>query len=133
MSKTRINVIVEDIDKFFKELEEMKIKKVGDLDTVKFRAASMDIFSIINRIIDLADEVAKDKKLGFPMEYKDLFKMLRKARIISEKLEYDLVGLVILRNKISHRYSVLEEKDIFNALKEINIVNEFVKIIKNLK
>ena len=118
------------METYIKELEEMKIRKLEDLETIKFRAASMDVFEIINKTIDLADEIVSMRKMGFPSEYKELFTMLRHAKIIDEKMEEKLKDLVILRNKISHRYNVLTKQDIFSALKKIKIVEKFIEIVK---
>lgn len=130
MSRVRITVAIESLNKHFRELGELNIKKKEDLDTVKYRAASMDIFTIINKTIDIADEVALEKSLGFPAEYKEVFTMLKNARIIDEKMEKKLKDLVMLRNKISHRYDILTEKDIFNAVKEVEIIKDFVECVK---
>jgi len=128
--KIRVSIIIENMETYIKELEEMKIRKLEDLETIKFRAASMDVFEIINKTIDLADEIVSMRKMGFPSEYKELFTMLRHAKIIDEKMEEKLKDLVILRNKISHRYNVLTKQDIFSALKKIKIVEKFIEIVK---
>ena len=128
--KEKIILIIEDIEKYFNEIENMRIKKESDLDIIKFRAASMDIFSIINKTIDLSEEVVSSKNLGFPMQYKDLFTFLVQSKIIDKKLSEGLKELIILRNKISHRYGAISEKEIFEAIKKIEIVKDFIKSIK---
>ena len=120
----RISIIIEEINKYFKEIEELKIKNIKDLDTIKFRAASMDIFQIINKTIDIAEEIAMKINLGFPSEYKELFTLIRRAKIIDEQTETKLKNLIILRNKVSHRYGAIDEKDVFNALREIDVVKK---------
>jgi len=130
--KERIVVIIEEIESYFEELKSMDIKKLQDMDTIKFRAVSMDIFSIINKTIDLADEVSRAKNLGFPSEYKEIFTGLRMAKVIDEIMESKLKDLIILRNKISHRYSILKKEDIFKALKEVEIVKEFIEAVKRV-
>lgn len=132
LDKERISIIIEEINKYFKEIEDMHINSLKDLDVVKFRAASMNIFSIINKTIDLAEEIAIKSNLGFPSEYKELFTLIRRQKIITEQEEEKLKNLVILRNKISHRYGVINEKDVFNALKELEIVKKFIEKIKKL-
>lgn len=134
MDEGRINIIISDIKKYFEELRGMNINKIEDIDTIKFRAASMDIFSIINRTIDLAEEITTSKNLGFPSEYKELFTLLERAKIIDEKKENKLKDLIILRNRISHRYGTIKKEEIFHALKKIEIVNDFIKdVVEDLK
>ena len=133
LDKVRISVIIEDINKYFKEIQEMKIRDIKDLNTIKFRAVSMDIFSIINKTIDLAEEVASKTSFGFPSEYRELFTILKQAKIIDEKIEEKMKDLIILRNKIAHRYGVITKEDILKALKKINIIKDFIKKIKEVK
>lgn len=130
--KERINVIIEDMRGYLEELRNMDIKRIEDIDNIKFRAASMVIFSVINKTIDLADEIVRAGNMGFPSEYKELFTSVRRAKIIDEKMENKLKDLVILRNKISHRYNILKKEDIFKALKEINVVKDFIEKLKEV-
>ena len=134
MDKERIALIINDLEVYFKKLGDMKIKSEKDLDDMKFYASSMLIFSIINRTLDLASEIVTSKNLGFPMEYKELFVFLKKDKIIDKDKEEKLKDLVILRNKISHRYGIIKNKDILEAIKKIEIVKDFIKdIIKEIK
>lgn len=125
-------IIIEKIEAYFKEIEEMKIRSIKDLNLIKLRAVSMDIFSIINLTIDLGNEIVFSLNIGFPSEYKEIFTLLRRKEIINEKLENDLKELIILRNKISHRYGDLEEKEIFNSIIKINSVKDFIKRVKEI-
>ena len=54
------------------------------------------------------------------------------AKVIDEIMESKLKDLIILRNKISHRYSILKKEDIFKALKEVEIVKEFIEAVKRV-
>ena len=98
----RINIIMKDIETYLKKLESLKIKSEGDLkDDRNFYASSMLIFSAINRSIDLAEQIVKDRGLGSPIEYRELFDMLERGKIISSQTAEKIKDLIILRNKIS--------------------------------
>lgn len=129
--KERIIVIIEDIKKYFQKLKERNIKKLLDLDDVNYYACSMIVFSILNRTIDLGDEIIDYKKLGFPSETKDIFILLGENKIINKKTEEKLKDLIRLRNKIAHRYGSINKEDIFKSIEEIKIVEEFIKEIIN--
>lgn len=132
--KERIIVIVEDIKKYSQKLRERNIKKVFELDDVNYYACSMIIFSIINRAIDLGDEIVNSKKLGFPSETKDIFILLGENKIINKKTEEKMRDLIRLRNKIAHRYGSMNKEDIFKAIEEVKIVEEFVsEIVEYIK
>lgn len=128
--KEKIAFIVEDIKMYLQKLEKMKLNSAEDLkDDTKFYASSMILFSILNRTIDLGDEIVKDEKLGYPLEIREIFILLSDNKIISKTLEKRLRDLVISRNKLAHRYGSIKEKDIFNLTKEMKYVKEFVEII----
>lgn len=127
--KERIAVIVEDINMYLKKLEERKITSLSQLDDLNFYACSMLIFSILNRMIDLGDEIVKSEKLGYPLEIKEIFVLLSDKGIIDKKMQDKLRDLVIARNKFSHRYGAIKKEEVFNLIKEIKVVKEFVEII----
>lgn len=132
--KERISIIIEDIKKYSQKLKERNIKKLSDLDDLNFYACSMIIFSIINRIIDLGDEIIDSKKFGFPSEIKDIFILLGENKVINKKTEEKLKDLIRLRNKIAHRYGSINKGDIFKSIEEVKIVEEFInEIIEYMK
>ena len=131
-SLERISITIDDINKYFEKLKEMNIKKIEDLNDTKFYAASMVIFSIINKTIDLADEMGAIKNLGFPAEYKEIFTSLKYAKIIDDKMENKLKELTILRNKFAHRYNVIDKEGIFRAIKDLEIVKDFIERVKQV-
>ena len=126
----RISIIIDDINMYLRKIKEMPVKSENDLkDDLKFYATSMLIFSVLNRIIDLGDEIVKENKLGYPLEIKEIFVLLSEKSIISRKLETKMRDLVIARNKLSHRYGLIKTKDVFNLISDMKYAEEFVKEI----
>ena len=69
----RIGKIISDIEKYLRDLEELKIKKIEDLeDKRNFYALSMALFSALNRTIDLVSEIVMANDLGIPTTYRDI-------------------------------------------------------------
>ncbi|MBS3056190.1 MAG: DUF86 domain-containing protein [Candidatus Aenigmarchaeota archaeon] len=129
--KERIGKIFSDIERYFSDLENMKIKTMKDLDDKKnFYSASMIMFSIINRTIDLGEEVIAMNKLGTPSTYKDIFFLLLKGKVINNQMKDRLSDLISYRNIFSHEYYRLMQEDVFNALERIAVVRGFVRQIK---
>jgi len=129
----RIVKIVSDIEKYFRDLEELKIEKMADIeDKRNFYALSMVLFSILNRTIDLANEIVMANNLGMPSTYKDIFRLLAKNGFIERELEKRLSNLVFYRNLLSHEYYELTEEDVFDIFKRINVVKQFVEKSKNI-
>ena len=126
----RISIIIDDINMYLRKIKEMPVKSENDLkDDLKFYATSMLIFSVLNRIIDLGDEIVKENKLGYPLEIKEIFVLLSEKSVISRKLETKMRDLVIARNKLSHRYGLIKTKDVFNLISDMKYAEEFVKEI----
>ena len=128
----RLNFIIEDIEIYLEKLNKLKIDPENLKDDEKFLASSMAIFQIINRSIDLGDEIVKSDKLGYPMKIKDIFEFLENEKILDKDLSNKMKDLVMVRNRFSHHYEKINEEDIFDFLKEDQkYVLEFIERIKN--
>lgn len=128
--KERIGIIMRDINDYFAKLDDVKVKNLGDLDEFKFDVVSMRIFFILNKTIDLGKEVVISRNFGFPKSYGDIFKILGDKKFVSRKQEKELSKLIFFRNQISHRYEGLDDKELFKAKNGLNIVKDFMKIVK---
>ncbi|MCK4731997.1 MAG: DUF86 domain-containing protein [Methanophagales archaeon] len=131
----RIGKIISDIERYFRdlELEGLNIKKVEDLEDRKdFYAISMVLFSILNRAIDLGDEIVMANNLGMPSTYKEIFRLLTRNEYIGKDMGEKLSNLVFYRNLLSHEYYDLTEEDVFEVFKKISIVKKFVERIKEV-
>ena len=129
----RIAKIIGDIEKYFQDLEELSIERVEDLvDKKNFYAISMVLFSLLNRAIDLGDEIVMANNLGMPSTYKEIFRLLTKNKLIDENMGVELSNLVSYRNLLSHEYYDLTENDVFELFRRISIVKKLVEIMKNV-
>ncbi|NMX21052.1 hypothetical protein C5S30_01145 [ANME-1 cluster archaeon GoMg4] len=131
----RIGKIISDIERYFRdlELEGLNIKKVEDLEDRKdFYAISMVLFSILNRAIDLGDEIVMANNLGMPSTYKEIFRLLTRNEYIGKDMGEKLSNLVFYRNLLSHEYYDLTEEDVLEVFKKISIVKKFVARIKEV-
>ena len=128
----RIGKIISDIEKYFRDLKELDIKRVEYLEDKKnFYSLSMVLFSILNRAIDLGEEMVVANDLGMPSTYREIFRLLSKNKFIEKGLEKRLSNLVFYRNLLSHEYYDLTEKDVFDVFKRIKVVRQFVNIVKD--
>ena len=131
----RIGKIISDIERYFRdlELEGLNIKNVEDLEDRKdFYAISMVLFSILNRAIDLGDEIVMANNLGMPSTYKEIFRLLTRNEYIGKDMGEELSNLVFYRNLLSHEYYDLTEEDVLEVFKKISIVKKFVERIKDV-
>lgn len=130
--KERIGKIISDIERYYNDLESIDIKSLKELeDKRNFYSASMLLFSIINRVIDLGEEVVAANNLGTPSTYKDIFFLLWKGKIIDTKIKTELSELASYRNLFSHEYYNFTEKDVLDGIKRIAITKDFAKGIRS--
>jgi len=127
---TRLNIAIDEIAAYMKRIENMNLKTEKDIDDIRFDAASMVLFSMINKTIDLAEEVVKIRDLGVPTKYRDLLEFIRRGKIISEERERKIADLIILRNNFAHRYERITKKDLLKIIKDISEIKKFIEDIK---
>ena len=127
----RIEFIIEDVNFLISKLESFEIKKLDDLkDDKNFYSSSMVIFSILNRCVDLAEQIVEGKKIGFAMKYRDFFKMLEDKNILSKETSEEIQELIIKRNKISHRYFSVTKEELFDVLNKLPVVRRFIQEVQ---
>jgi len=122
----KINVIIDDINMYIRKIEGMDLSSMKKIDDLHFDACSMNCFSLLNKLIDLSEEIVRARDMGTPFKIRDLFDMLASAKIIDEKMALYIGNMVILRNKFSHRYDAITEKELLNFIRGIGKVKEFV-------
>jgi len=129
----RITKIIKDIEKYFFEMESLDINQLSDLEDKKnYHAISMVLFTIINRTIDLGNEVVMANKFGMPSTYTDIFRILWRNKIINSKMQKEISDLIRYRNRLSHEYQDLSEEEIFGIFERIEMINGFIDIIKDI-
>lgn len=85
----------------------------------------------IQAMLDIGSHIIAEESLGEPLEYRDIFILLSKGKILSKKCETRFVNLAGLRNRIVHLYDDIDHKLLHKALKtEIKDFETFVKAIE---
>lgn len=127
----RIGNIIADIEKYAKELKVYSIKNRADLkDSKNYHAASMVLFAILNKVIDLGNEIISAENLGAPNTYQDIMPRLAKANMLNNSQARELNKLLQLRNVLAHFYQDMSEKDLFDALQKMQLVEDFVLLVR---
>ncbi len=131
----RLTKIISDIYRYLDDLERMELTDMRDLDDIKnFYAVSMILFTLINRVIDLGDEIVTSRNLGVPGTYREIFNLLERGKVIDKELASDLSNLVYQRNILAHEYYNLTEKDVFKTYRRVHVIRKFVERVKeNIK
>ncbi len=127
----KIGKAIDDICRYLEDLKETVITKEEDLfDKNKFYAASMAAFSIVNRCIDLGNEIISTCNFGIPTSYRDIFEILYRKKVMNEEIKDKFLTLVYYRNLIAHEYHRITEKELFTMVCIIPIVENFLEQIK---
>tara|TARA_Y100000034_G_scaffold82975_1_gene99373 strand:- start:265 stop:678 length:414 start_codon:yes stop_codon:yes gene_type:complete len=126
----RIGKLIADIQKYFKEIKGYNLS-IEDLnDSKNYNASSMLIFAILNRLIDLGNEIISAEDLGAPNTYQDIMKILAKENVINKTQADKINQLIGKRNIFAHFYEDITEKELFKTIKDLNIIEEFLETIK---
>jgi uncharacterized protein YutE (UPF0331/DUF86 family) len=131
--REQVSKIVSDIERYTKDLEELGIKGREDLeDRRTLYALSMLLFTIINRALDLADEIIITNRLGMPQSYKEIFDILRRRGFIDRKLADEMARIVFYRNMIAHQYDDLTDDDLWSLSERLGTILSFVDRMKEI-
>jgi uncharacterized protein YutE (UPF0331/DUF86 family) len=128
----RIDKMIDDINKYLLELDKFGLNEKNINDSEKVYASSMALFGIINRAIDLADEILIKNDLPMPQEYHEAFPSLATAGLIDKNLASKMEVLAEKRKIFAHFYFDITEKEVLKLSKEIYIVKEFIEKIKKI-
>lgn len=81
-------------------------------------------------MLDIGSHIVSEEGLGEPLEYRDIFKLLVKAKILPQKMEPSLMELTGLRNRIVHVYDEIDHSLIYQCLQnELGDMDDFVGLI----
>lgn len=70
----------------------------------------------IQAVIDLGNHIVADLDLGSPNDYKDIFELLAKHRIVSRPLARRLASMAGMRNVLVHDYLEVDLALVYRAL-----------------
>ena len=131
--REQVSKIISDIERYTTDLRDLDIRAREDLeDRRTLYALSMLLFTIINRSLDLADEVIITNRLGMPQSYKEIFDILRRRGFIDRGLAEEMARLVFYRNMIAHQYDDLTDDDLWSLFERLDTVLAFVNRMKEI-
>ena len=89
------------------------------------------MFVAIQSAIDVANDIIVMKNLEEPSTYKESFEILRKNKIIPERLAKNLMALAGFRNIIAHLYFRIDAEKAYRVLKAGDRhLEEFFKVAR---
>lgn len=128
----RIGKAIAEIEQYLKEVRDYHITSVKDMrdDSKTRHATAMLIFSILNRMSDIGEEIMIKEQLGMPNRYVDIMPLLAKAGVINGKQAESLNKMMKKRNVLAHFYGDITPNEVFTLVEQIPSVEQFLKSIK---
>lgn len=102
-------------------------------DTDISSSAERQLQVAIQAVIDIGNHVVSDKDLGTPKDYKDIFRILARHKIVSKALSERLSAMAGLRNVLVHDYLDVDLKLVYRILKkDLGDLETFIKSVLKL-
>ena len=127
-----VAIIIKNIETNLEQVEQRFKNESSFRDKLLFDAGCMALFQVLNRSIDLSEEVILQKHLPFPASYGDSFTVLKDNKIIDQNTCDKMKKLVTYRNLISHEYYNITPKDVKKILAQITIIEIFLDRVRKL-
>ncbi len=127
--------ILKNMDKHIKYIEKKNINNISQLETNQdlYLAISMSVFTLLNNLIELGDEIIRKKNLELPQKYREIANILQNNSIITQTQLNIFLKLIKIRNNIAHEYDVtIKHEDILFAIQNIYFIKEIIKISINI-
>lgn len=131
---TKLEDKIAEIEKYLSELEEIipdKFEKYKSSNLVK-AGCERYFEKIIEAATDIAFMVIVKKKFRLPDDDIDAFNILSEHKIINGELYKKLKQAKGMRNIIAHEYGKIDDKIVFDAIKE-EITEDMKDFIRNIK
>ena len=128
----RVQDKISQIERFLEELKEIIPDELNAYKTIEKKAACERYAEkIIEAVTDLAFLAIKYKKLQIPEDDVDAFKILLDNKIIGKDEFEKLSQAKGMRNIIAHEYGKIDDKIVFEALKN-ELEGDVIKFIKKI-
>jgi uncharacterized protein YutE (UPF0331/DUF86 family) len=132
LDKRRILSKINEMESYLEELSghipTSSEEYMNDRDTRRICERLLQI--TVECTIDISSVIAKGLKLGPPADEGAIFEKLKRENVISKKMADTLLRMKGFRNILVHRYGEVDDKKVFNFLK--NNINDFTVFKKEV-
>jgi uncharacterized protein YutE (UPF0331/DUF86 family) len=123
---------LEEAQEFISETESIVIQdKLSFLSQKeKIYATSMTLFTVLNSIIEIGEEIITLEGFKSPQSYRNVFEILEEKNLISTGLSNFLKQSMKSRNMIAHQYGSFNKEEVYELSQNLDKFKEFVEVIK---
>lgn len=139
LNKQILNSKLSNLSTYIKEVEPLLEKDTNELlrqdNYAELRALEREFQLIVDTMIEINTHIISKLELEPPQDYFNTFMTLGRNEILPPNFATTLAGVVGLRNKVVHKYEVVDLGEFINDLKEnskqfgeyIEYINKFLK------
>lgn len=131
LNKDEVHTLVGEIGEAIGDLERYRNVEADKLlyDKEKLGNIKYQFIVAAEACIDLCNHIAAKGLFTAPESYSKCFDVLFKHGVIEKNLAENMADLAKFRNLLVHLYSKVENQEVIENLKKINIIREFVSAI----
>ncbi len=122
------------LEKFLMELQEIKKLDYKNFSNLRNYMATQHLLQLSIQIcLDIGNHIISVKKYKKPETYFEIFEILNKEKIISDKNTPKFIEVEKFRNVLVHIYPDVDERSVYQFFQNnLDDFNDFIKEIKNL-
>lgn len=123
--------LIENILRFEKHTQgAMNLMKENIADYFIYNTLAMECFQAANALIEIAEYLVLQKKLGMPSSYREIFELLNTGGLIDSQELENFKRIVFLRNLIAHEYYKISTEELLEIAKLLDQARNFVERVK---
>ena len=112
------------------ELKRLTLKPYAELNMEEKYAIRYHVIVLAEALGSVCQHVAKEDLKQEPLSYSECFKLLDEEGI-SNGCARELTALVRLRNLLTHRYWIIDDKQVYDSIKnDFKGVNKFIESVQ---
>jgi uncharacterized protein YutE (UPF0331/DUF86 family) len=128
---TRVSTIRESVRRLVALAAMSEAAFTADADACAIAERHLQV--AIQSVIDIGNHVVSDLDLGTPSDYKEIFTLLAKGRVVSKALGLKLAGMAGMRNVLVHDYLKVDRRLVYRTLrKDLGDFERFVAAVLRL-
>ncbi|MCX7844014.1 MAG: DUF86 domain-containing protein [Candidatus Bipolaricaulota bacterium] len=104
-----------------------ELAKMDLNDYFVYTALAMECFQAVNALIEVAEHVVVQQRLGVPSSYREVFEILYGHGWLTAEELQAAKRLVFLRNVIAHEYQKIQASDLQGAANLLVLIHGFIR------
>lgn len=134
VDKNLVKEKIRNIQEYLNEIKSILVLPTQDIigNIEKLRTLERNFQLIVDEALDINIHFIKEMNLKSPDDFQSTFEILGENKILSHDFAYKIAPVVGLRNRIVHRYEVLDRRLFIETFKkEFPDFEHYIKLIED--